>query len=58
MVSVVKCPRCGCESEATGKEWIYSVFQVKSFYCKQCDKKFNAYYRNNQLAYTIPKTPE
>jgi len=45
-------------AEATGKEWAYSVFKVKSYYCKHCDKKFNAYYRNNQLAYTIPKTPE
>jgi len=51
----MKCPRCGKESEPTGKEWKYIVFKVKSYHCEQCNKKFNAYYRDNELAYTIPK---
>jgi len=52
---MVKCPRCSGEVSPTGKEWRYGAFDVKSFYCKACEKKFNAYYRDKQLAYTIPK---
>ena len=53
---MVKCPRCGIEAQPTGKEWNYSVFDVKSYYCKQCEKKFNAYYLDDKLRYTIPKS--
>jgi transposase-like protein len=54
---MITCPRCGMEAQLTGKEWKYGVFDVKSYYCKQCKKKFNAYYRNDELRYTIPKSP-
>ena len=52
----MKCPRCGKEAEKTGKIWKYSVFDVEQYYCEGCKKKFNAYYRDGQLAHTIPKT--
>lgn len=53
---MVTCPRCGKESQPTGKKWKYGVFDTKLFYCNQCDKKFNAYYRDGELIYTIPKS--
>jgi len=52
----MKCPRCGAESEPTGKKWKYGAFDVESFYCPECKKKFNAYYREGKLVYTIPKS--
>ena len=55
---MVKCPRCGKESEETGKEWNYSAFKVKSFKCPAENKKFNAYYREGKLACTIPKNKQ
>ena len=51
----MKCPRCGSESEPTRKRWEYNVFHVESYYCKKCDKRFNAYYREEKLIYTISK---
>ena len=54
----MKCPRCGGESNSTGKKWKYSVFDVEQEECKQCGKKFNAYYRDGKFAHTIPKYKE
>jgi transposase-like protein len=51
----MKCPRCGASSESTNKKWKYASFEVKQYYCEKCDKKFNAYYRENRLSHTIPK---
>lgn len=48
--------KCGIEAQPTGKEWKYSVFNVRLYYCKQCEKSLNAYYRDNELRYTIPKS--
>jgi len=56
LIKMVKCPRCKTEAHQTGKEWKYHVFNVKSYYCKQCKKEFNAYYRDDELKYTIPKS--
>ena len=55
---MLSCPRCKKEKtiQPTGKEWKYNVFNVKSYYCEQCKKKFNAYYQDNKLRYTIPKS--
>jgi len=55
---MLRCPRCNKKDvvQPTGKEWNYNVFDVKSFMCNNCKKKFNAYFRENELKYTIPKT--
>jgi len=55
-VKMLKCPRCGMDAQPTGKAWRYHVFDVKSYYCKQCDKKFNAYYQKDVFQHTIPKS--
>jgi len=51
----MKCPRCGKEAKKTGKTWKYHVFNVEQYDCDECQKKFNAYYRNGKFAHTIPK---
>lgn len=51
----MKCPRCNNEGKMTGKNWKYSVFDVKGYSCDICNKKFNAYYRDGKLTHTIPK---
>jgi DNA-directed RNA polymerase subunit RPC12/RpoP len=53
---MVKCPRCGREAEDAHKEWEYSAFHIKLYNCPRCGKKFNAYYRDNEFHYTIPKS--
>jgi len=55
MVIQMKCPRCGSESESTGKKWKYNVFDVEGHYCERCDKNFYTYFRNGKLNHTIPK---
>ena len=52
----MECPRCGADSNPTGKKWKYAVFDVEGYHCEQCDKKFNAYYRDGKLSHTIPKS--
>lgn len=52
---MVDCPRCGRAAETTGKEFKFSVFDGKQFHCKMCGKYFNAFYRNGNLQYTVPK---
>jgi len=54
----MECPRCGADSKPTGKKWKYAVFDVEGYHCEQCDKKFNAYYREGKLSHTIPKSKE
>lgn len=52
---MVKCPRCGTEISTSTREWDCSVFHVKRFDCKECDKAFMTYYREEKLSHTIPK---
>ena len=52
----MKCPRCGNEIVDSHKEWDYSVFHVKKFDCKECDKPVMAYYQKGKLSHTIPKS--
>jgi len=49
------CPRCKNPGKPTGKEWNYSVFHVKQIFCGKCNKRFQAYYKEDVLWYTIPK---
>jgi len=51
----MKCPRCGKQSEATGKKWKFGQFDVEGYHCAACDKKFNAYYKGGKLSHTVPK---
>lgn len=48
----MECPRCNSDSIPTGKEWKYNVFNVTSYYCSKCGKKFNAYCRNDARGLT------
>ena len=53
---MVDCPRCGGKVEATGREFKFGVFDGKQFRCRTCEKYFNAFYRDGNLKYTVPKT--
>ncbi len=50
---MVQCPVCETDSTTIRKEWKYSIFDAKSLYCKNCEKKFIAYYKNGKLNHTI-----
>ena len=54
---VAACPRCGKASRYVEKEWRYDVYDAKLFYCVECGKSFNAYFKDNKLSHTIPKKP-
>jgi uncharacterized protein with PIN domain len=53
---MAKCPRCGKDVPNSSKEWNYAAFHVKLYECPKCNKIFKAYYRQNKLSHTIPKT--
>ena len=53
---MVKCPKCGKEGQALGKEWDYSIYHVKLFKCTEDRQTFKAYYRDGKITHTIPKT--
>ncbi len=52
----IECPRCGTLSEPTGKGFIFGIFEGRSYFCEECEKAFNAFYRDRELSYTVPKT--
>ena len=53
---MVKCPRCGMAVSEATKKWDYGVFHVMMYVCGKCEKSFKAYYRDNKLSHTIPKS--
>ena len=53
---MVVCPRCNAEAKPTGKEWKFGVFDVEGYYCKGCEKHFNAYYKEGKFTHTVPKS--
>ncbi len=53
---MVRCPNCGSDSESVGSEWNYFRYQIKSYVCSKCKKKFQACYLDGKLSHTIPKT--
>jgi len=55
LVILVACPRCGREISEVAKEWEFKVFHVKNYFCDNCHKTFNEYYRDGELSFTIPK---
>ncbi len=52
---MIKCPRCRTESSDIKKEWKYATFKVKKYYCKKCEKSFNAYFHGEELSFRLPK---
>jgi len=50
----ISCPRCGGAARPTGRTFKFGVFNGKSFYCEQCEKHFNAFYRTDVLSHTVP----
>jgi len=54
-VKNVTCPRCGAQTEPTGKEFAFGVFEGIVHYCQRCEKSFNAYYKDEKFTHTVPK---
>jgi hypothetical protein len=54
-VKDIECPRCGSLSRPTGKRFRFGVFEGRSYSCEGCSKSFNAFYRDRELSYTVPK---
>lgn len=54
--AMVKCPRCGKEGRATGKEWKFGQFDAVGYRCDHDDKPYSAYYRDGKLSHTVPKS--
>ncbi|MFC1802583.1 hypothetical protein ACFL0D_01310 [Thermoproteota archaeon] len=52
----MKCPHCGKETTATGKEWKFGQFDAKGYKCPHCGKSSSAYYREGKLSHTVPKS--
>lgn len=55
-IKSIDCPRCGKPSEPAGKGFKFGVFDGRSYFCEACEKSFNAFYRDKELSYTVPKT--
>jgi len=53
-IKVLTCPRCSSVSESTDKRFKFGVFDGVGYYCPECEKTFNAYYRDNEVSHTIP----
>ena len=53
-IKVLTCPRCSAVSESTDKRFKFGVFDGVGYYCPECEKSFNAYYRDNEVSHTIP----
>ena len=53
-IKVLTCPRCSAVSESTDKRFKFGVFDGVGYYCPECEKTFNAYYRDNEVSHTIP----
>lgn len=54
-VKNVTCPRCRALTEPTEKSFAFGVFDGIQYYCQQCEKSFNAYYKNEKFSHTVPK---
>lgn len=54
-VGEIDCPRCGTPSKPTGKGFKFGVFDGRSYFCEECGKSFNAFYKEKELSYTVPK---
>jgi transposase-like protein len=50
----ITCPRCGGLAQPTGRAFKFGVFDGRSFHCEQCEKHFNAFYRDAFLSHTVP----
>ena len=52
----LKCPRCRRKSQPTGKDWDFGVFEAREYFCENCEKTFNAFYKEKKLSHTVPKS--
>jgi transposase-like protein len=52
----MKCPVCGSEAKATGKEWKFGKFDAEGYKCQTCSKSISAYYKAGKLNHTVPKS--
>jgi phage shock protein C len=49
---MINCPRCTRRIRDPLKEWDSDPFHVQRYYCRNCEKEFNAFYREKTLSYT------
>jgi phage shock protein C len=49
---LINCPRCTRSIRDPLKEWDSDPFHVQRYYCRNCEKEFNAFYRDKALSYT------
>ena len=54
-VKGLTCPRCGARSEPNGKSFAFGVFEGRGYSCSDCERGFNAYYRDEVFSHTVPK---
>lgn len=50
----MKCPVCGVEAKATGKEWKFGQFDAVGYKCP-AGHSSSAYYKDGKLSHTVPK---
>jgi predicted lactoylglutathione lyase len=55
-VKVLKCPRCKNKAEHNGKKFYFGPFNGRGYYCERCGRSFNAFYRNEKLSHTVPRS--
>ena len=51
----IDCPRCGAPSEPNGKDFIFGVFEGRTYLCQGCGKSFNAFYKEKGFSHTVPR---
>ena len=54
-VKGLTCPRCGARSEPNGRYFAFGIFEGRGYSCSECERGFNAYYREEVFSHTVPK---
>ena len=54
-VKGLTCPRCGARTEPNGRYFAFGVFDGRGYSCVECERGFNAYYRDEVFSHTVPK---
>jgi hypothetical protein len=54
-VKDLTCPRCGARTEPNGRYFAFGVFEGRGYSCVECERGFNAYYRDELFSHTVPK---
>lgn len=50
------CPIChGNDTSSPFKKWNYAGYNVERHVCSECEDKYNVYFKEDKIAYTVPK---